>query len=205
MIQRIGITCKLFQLKYISDRVIFDEMTRIIDPGACTCSFCGSSGHFRMIAPYPRLLITVRSGKREELPVSVPRAKCDICGRTISFQPDISIPYSSYSLRFILTVLSCYLQHSCPVRALCESWQISVPTLYTWIHLFNEQYSSWCNVIDRVVQLSRDMLSKVSSTPGFLCLYQTAAGLPFMQSCKVVSSVTYIPPDPQAAFPTLPP
>ena len=46
------------------------------------------------------------------------------------------IPYSSYSLRFVLTVLEDYFLHVHTVEQICETYQIAHSTLYVFRNLF---------------------------------------------------------------------
>ena len=64
------------------------------------------------------------------------RVKCTSCGHTHALLPEMLIPYSSYSLRFILTVLENYFLHIHPVEVICETYQISHSTLYAFRSLF---------------------------------------------------------------------
>ena len=50
--------------------------------------------------------------------------------------PEMLIPYSSYSLRFVLTVLEDYFLHVHTVEQICETYQIAHSTLYVFRNLF---------------------------------------------------------------------
>ena len=51
---------------------------------------------------------------------------------THALLPDILIPYSPYSLRFKLAVLTAYFERDATVAAICERFGIAVSTLYSW-------------------------------------------------------------------------
>ena len=141
MIRDKAIFIKLNQLHF-SDQQLFDMAVSRFDLSRCTCPTCGSIGQFRIFYSYERSLITISEGKREEKSISVSRFLCESCNHTHALLPDILIPYGSYSLRFILTILLAYLKRTDTVAAFCEHWHISVSTLYAWIHLFVEQYNA---------------------------------------------------------------
>ena len=73
-------------------------------------------------------MVTLKNHRPVTVVLRVPRVKCTSCGRTHALLPEMLIPYSSYSLRFVLTVLEAYFLHaqdvykrqiiplSCPAR-----------------------------------------------------------------------------------------
>lgn len=106
-------------------------------------------------------MITLGDGVRNETSIQVPRIRCRSCGHTHSVLPDILIPFGSYTLRFILTVLHGYLTRHCTVADFFDSFQISVSTLYSWIHLFEEHASLWLGILKKVNHLSSDALQQI--------------------------------------------
>lgn len=183
MIREKAIFIKLNQLHF-SDQQLFDMAVTRFDPSKCPCPSCGSVGRFREFYPYKRSLITISDGQRVEKTLSVPQFLCESCGHAHALLPDILIPYGSYSLRFILTILLAYLKRSSTVAAFCEQWQIAISTLYGWIHLFVEQYNAWCRVLDRILWVSRQAVESVSSFPAFPSTFLSRFGFSFFQNRK---------------------
>ena len=166
----IRVNAILIKLKYLylSDNALFEKAIAAVRPSKLICPVCGATGQCQFLTSYNRMLISVSpEGKRTEQEVAVPRIRCASCSSTHALLPDVAIPNGSYSLRFILTVLDGYLKRRCTVQCFCDYWQISVSTLYGWIHLFIEQYSAWCRVMDRIVRITRQALEAVSSEPQF--------------------------------------
>ncbi|WP_276624136.1 DUF6431 domain-containing protein [Syntrophomonas wolfei] len=64
---------------------------------------------------------------------------CKSCGHTHAILPEVIIPYRSYSILFILTVLRDYYTRSDDIWEIGDKYQIAVSTLYLWIHLFHWQ------------------------------------------------------------------
>ena len=136
------------------------------------------------------MMITVENNHRAEIPVSVPRVQCKACGHSHSFLSDNLIPFSSYTLRFVLTVLSDYLEHSLTVKKLCSKWQIAVSTLYVWISLFSRHYSLWNSFINEIIQFSRSSLDQVLDIPAFPSAFYRITGFSFMQLSERCASPT---------------
>lgn len=131
------------------------------------CPRCGQKGDFSDASPYSRSLITVENGKRKEHWISVSRLRCS-CGHCPAVIPDFLIPYGSYTIRFILHVLKAYLHRTSSVASLCEQWQISVSTLYDWIHRFRDHFNLWNGIIRSIHWVSDTSIDQVSDLPGFV-------------------------------------
>lgn len=183
MIREKAIFSKIIHIKF-SDQQIFDIAVSGFRPSKCPCPVCGAIGCFHKIQSYERDMISILNGKRVNLTVSVPRFLCESCGHTHAVIPDILIPFGSYSLRFILTILRKYLLRSCTVSAFCEHWGIAISTLYGWIHLFTDQYNIWCCAIDRTLWLCQDALDDVFSSASFPSGFYQRFGFSFLQHRK---------------------
>ena len=89
---------------------------------------------------------------KEDLPVThevtVQRYQCSSCGHTHALLSSALVPYSSYSLRFILMVLQAYFLHRACVRTICERAGISVSTLYRWKSLFLAHKALWLGALE---------------------------------------------------------
>ena len=165
MIRAFYIFCKLNLIK-ISDKDIFDKCIASIDLHHQICPYCGCNNNHTLHSYYDRNMITISEGLRFNLTVSVPRIKCS-CGRTHAIIPDIIIPYGSYSLRFIITVLRSYLTRNCSINELCDKFEISKSTLYDWIHLFVEHYNLWVGAINEIYALTLKAINFILDTSNF--------------------------------------
>lgn len=201
MIRKNVILFKLNQLKDVPELDIIEEAVSRLDLSGCTCSDCGRSGNLRIISTYQRQVVTVQDGRRLDTYVSIPLAHCGYCRRTHAVIPDNLIPYNSYSLRFILTVLMRYLKRSCPVRELCSEWQIAVSTLYAWIGLFISHFHMWCSAMDDAIRLSERMFDKILSIPAFPKVFFESFRFSFLQRCPLPGSLSChaLLPDPAPA------
>lgn len=105
MIRKNSLFCKLIRIKK-SSKVLFDSYMDSFCPEKETCPICSSSSNYRIHSYYGRRIIDFIHGERVLLEVTVLRLVCESCGHTHAVLPDMVIPYSSYSLFFILRVLA---------------------------------------------------------------------------------------------------
>lgn len=189
MIREKAIFIKLSQLKY-SDRQLFDTAVASFKPSSCSCPKCGAVGSFSRIRPYRRFLISAEHSSRSDTELIVPRFRCGGCGCTHALLPDSLIPFGSYSLRFILTVLLAYLTRSGTVADFCDHWQIAISTLYRWIHLFRSHFNSWCSILDRILWITQKSLASVSAFPAFPSDFLARFGFSFLQGHRASPSVS---------------
>ena len=194
MIRDIAIFIKLKHLKF-TDQQIFDAAVSAFDASACSCPLCHARGRFRQIQSYDRHMISATNGARTDTVISAWRFLCESCGHTHALLPDILIPFGSYSLRFILTVLAGYLERPGTVADYFAQWQIAVSTLYGWIHLFISHYNAWCLILDRIIWVCRDSLQSVFSVPAFPSCFLSRYGFSFLQGIWPSQSGRVRPPD----------
>ena len=164
-----------------SDQLLLMKALKNFRPSRMICPFCKAKGGHRRVLSYTRMLITVNNGKREEHEVRIPMYNCPSCGHSHAIIPDVLIPYASYSLRFILTVLKAYMERNCSVRSLCAQWQIAVSTLYDWIHTFAGQYSIWRGILFRIHWVTSKALEDISDTAAFPSGFFSRFGFSFFQ------------------------
>ena len=170
--------CKLNSLK-ISDSKLFSLFTQSPKRNL-SCPCCGNQADLHFHSSYNRMMITISNNQRYEESVSISRVICP-CGHTHALIPDFLIPYGSYSLRFILTVLSKYLNHYCSVASLCDYYQISVSTLYDWKMLFINHYNLFMGAIREIILLSASDIDTVNDYFSFPYEFFTRFKFSFLQ------------------------
>ena len=130
-----------------SDLMIFNTFMNNLQVGTLTCPACGAKYNCTAFSSYSRHMITLENGLNTCYNISVERVICNSCHHTHAILPDNLIPFGSYTLSFVLTTLRAYFLGSKTVTSLCEYFQISVSTLYTWIKLFKEQKHIWLGLL----------------------------------------------------------
>ena len=177
MIRVETIICKLFLLK-MSDKALLDSMA----PSYSVCPACGAKdccyGHHDS---YDRWMITIICGVRKEYLVTIQRAVCKSCGAPHALLPDILIPYSQYSLRFILCVLKAYASREGTVLDVCRQFSISASTLYKWRDLFEKHANLWLGILDRISQISVKDIEKFENIDRLPSVFFLRYGFSFLQ------------------------
>lgn len=106
-----------------------------IRPEQETCPCCNRKGDCRIHAYYDRYLIDYFDETVEENVVRVLRLICS-CGATHAVLPDPIIPYSTFSLFFILQVLKDRFCHFMTIDNICQKYGISPTAYYRFLKLF---------------------------------------------------------------------
>lgn len=128
-----------------------------------TCPNCGTKHPiWSYHDSYERYLISYENKSIITDIIDITRILCSSCNSTHAILPEIIIPFSSYSLLFVLSVLKDYYMSGKTVASLCEKYQISASTLYEWKRLFLIHKQLWLGVIENLYQ---DSLRFLSSMP----------------------------------------
>jgi len=148
------------------------------------CPRC-SSRHPRwsFFENYERYLISNENNKKIEYIVTVPRYKCFSCNHTHAILPEIVIPYSSYSLLFVLHVLRDRYDHELTVDTICQKYNISIRTFYRFIKLYKQNKVLWLGILEEIYTSSNEFhpLQPSKETSKFHYLFWLNNGLSFLQ------------------------
>lgn len=124
------------------------------------CPHCGAKHpKWTVMASYSRDLISYENGSTVTYSITVIRIICSSCGHTHAILPEIIIPYSSYSLIFILMVLRDYYLTHMTVQALCNKYMIATSTLYAWKRLFQIHKRLWLGILVDAATSALDFLA----------------------------------------------
>jgi hypothetical protein len=167
-----------------SEIELFNRALKCFRPEKARCPSCKSKGSFLLHDSYERDLITYDGGVRAH-EITIPRYKCGSCGKPHSVIPDMLIPYGSYSLCFVLTVLKAYFFRNCPgntVEGICDKYQIAVSTLYAWKERFSSHKSLWLGAATSLSVTNTDFLAEHFLRPGMLSGFFCRFGFSFMQN-----------------------
>ena len=131
------------------------------------CPFCKAKGQCYIFGHYIRNLIDYCLGNITYEQIVITRVKCKNCKHTHAILPDLIIPYSTYSLTFIMRVLLVYLNHSLTVEALCKKYNISHSMLYRWRDLYYKHKELWLGILKSVETDGSTFLSDIFEMPKF--------------------------------------
>jgi len=150
------------------------------------CPFCGAKNpNWKYHDSYPRYLI----GFENNVPVSniidIIRIICSSCKHTHAILPEIIIPYSSYSLTFVLSVLRDYF-YKVKIKDICEKYQISISLIYAWKLLFLKHKKLWLGILEDMYHNSLEFLSSIPTftTSNDLLQFFTQNGYSFLQRLR---------------------
>lgn len=118
MIRIFNLFCKLKEIK-ISNQEWFEQAVGNLMLSDQTCPYCGAKDCLVPHDSYSHYLVTLKANRPVTETLRVSRVKCTSCGHTHALLPGMLIPYSSYSLRFALTVLEAYFLHVHTVEDIC--------------------------------------------------------------------------------------
>lgn len=164
MIRKNLLNCNLIQIKDSSTKILFDCCMNSFNIHEEECPLCHRKGECRIHAYYYRFAIDFIDGHPVVHRLRILRVMCSCCGHTHAILPDPVIPYSSYSLFFILQVLFMYLSHSMTVSVICDSFCITPMQLYRWKSLYQDHRREWQGLLKSVEQ---DLLSSLEELMSF--------------------------------------
>ena len=165
MIRVFSLFCKLNLINLSAYDAFLRAMT-VINIHDHPCPFC-SCAHpdWQKHASYERYLISYECGRSVTYIIVVIRYRCLSCGHTHAVLPEHLIPYSSYSLPFILAVLRDYYTRPVTVEILCSEYDISVSTLYAWHKLFLSHKKLWLGLLEDYISSPDTFVSELFPIP----------------------------------------
>ena len=179
MIRIFNLFYKLNKIK-ISDQEWFEKTFEKSNLLEQVCPYCNSKGQMILHDTYSRYMITIKGNRIESVLLRIPRVKCTSCGHTHAVLPEMLIPYSSYSLRFVLTVLKDYFLHVHTVEQICETYQIAHSTLYVFRDLFLSHKRLILGVLNDALKQAVDFIAELDGQ--FLFRFWKSFRFSFLQA-----------------------
>lgn len=127
-----------------------------------SCPCCSAKGCLKEFGHYRRYLIELKEGKPCVHQVEMKRYRCTSCRHTHALLSSCLVPYRSYSLRFILTVLYSYFRKRETVEQICGHFGIQAATLYSWKKLFMRQKEVWLGVLNSLYRSGISFLRELT-------------------------------------------
>lgn len=194
MIRVFELLCKLNFVK-LSAIDLFTCSMAEFHPHNHKCPFC-SAEHpdWKKHAAYERYLISFESGRTISYLITVIRYRCSSCEHTHAILPELVIPYQSYSLLFILSVMKDYYIGSLTVADICAKYDISVSTLYSWKSLFLRHKKVWLGLLDDACTSSLQFLDCLFKNHlSTLKEFFLSAGVSFLQGASHMKKAYFAP------------
>ena len=125
--------CKCFhQIKNLSEIQILNHMqdNLLVETGSCPS--CGAPKEaFHKDGHYERDFICYEAGTPVYHRITIYCVECSSCGHSHALEPSVIVPYSSFSLNFLMSIIYAKLTKQFPtVEKLCDHFCISVSTYY---------------------------------------------------------------------------
>ncbi|TYQ15486.1 UNVERIFIED_CONTAM: transposase [Acetivibrio alkalicellulosi] len=157
----------LFKINFknILAKDFFLQFMKNFNPSKYICPNCKAKHpDWKKYCQYNRYLINYENESVVYNLISVTRYQCSSCGRTHAILPELIVPYRSYTFLFILQVIKDYFSKSLTVSTICEKYNISVSTLYTWKSLFLLQKKLWLGLLKDIYISSIQFLESLLFT-----------------------------------------
>lgn len=125
--------CKCFhKIKNLSETNAYAIFYRQIYDEPKSCPYCGAvSSDFHKNGQYLRNFVSYEHNQVISSTINVRCVACSSCGHSHALLPSMLIPYSSFSIKFIITLLYYHIRRKfSSVSSLCEHFQISIATFY---------------------------------------------------------------------------
>lgn len=187
MIRLFSIFCKLNFNKLSIKELFLESMKEFSSEKLpfvkLPCPFCGAKKpNWTYHDSYPRYLVAFENNAPANHIIDITRIICSSCEHTHAILPEIIIPYSSYSLTFILSVLRDYYLKT-KIIDICEKYQISVSMIYAWKLLFIQHKKLWLGILEDIYHSSLAFLATIPkfNTSNDLRWFFEQNGLSFLQ------------------------
>ena len=155
---------------------LWDELT--------ACPVCGAPADaFHKDGHYERDFICYGHDKPCYHRITIYCVECSSCGHSHAMEPSVIVPYSSYSLGFLMSVIYAKLTMKFPtVESLCDHFGISVSTYYR----IYKRFLTDSFLIKQLMEVS-DILSlwrcQIYELHAFLSEYYKSCARSFLQPC----------------------
>lgn len=182
--------CKSFhKIKHLDDHCIYSYMEKLCFDEAPGCPSCNAP-HSKCFqnGSYSRHFVCYGDDSVCDHIITIHSLKCSSCKSSHALLPSIIIPWSSYSLKFIISLLYARLTRRFPsVLSLCEHFGISESTYYRLRKRFTLDSKELLAALSTFMDTLELMEALYSSDPqtihSALSLFFQTAGHSFMQPC----------------------
>lgn len=182
--------CKVFQkIKHMNEYDIYSFMENLCFSEAPGCPSCGAPrSKYRRNGSYPRHFVCYEHGSVCSHTITIRSVTCSSCMRSHAMLVSVIIPWSSYSLGFIISLLYARVTGKFPsVLSLCQHFDISESTYYRLRKRFTLDSKELLAALNTLMEVLDLMESLFSSDPmdihSALSLFFRSAGYSFMQPC----------------------
>lgn len=163
MIRLFSKLCKCFkQISFENEKNIFDEYMDSISIDDLICPSCGANHALSSHASYERHLVTYDNGEVYDHIIIITRCICSSCSCTNAILPPVIIPYSSFSFKFIVSIVHDYLVGKFnSVEAMCKHYRIATSSFYRLLKKFKEHKKLWLGLLEDNINSNLDFIQNL--------------------------------------------
>lgn len=195
--------CKSFhKIKHLDDHLIYAQMEKLCFDEASGCPSCNAPlPKCCRNGSYSRHFVCYDKHSVCNHVITIHSLICSSCKKSHALLPSVIIPWSSYSLGFIIALLYARLTRKfTSVLSLCEHFDISECTYYRLMKRFTldsrlllSSIRTFMETLD-LIQLLLSADPKI--THSALCIFHEATGYSFLQPCMKIRKMSShkIPP-----------
>lgn len=156
-----------FNNSFKNELDVFAETSHAFSLSGFSCPACAAKGNCHEIKGYDRTLVVIGAeGEIHTHFISVRRICCDSCLATHALLPSVIVPYSVYSILFMMKAIKDYYHRAgTTVVLLCEKYQIAVSTLYEWLQRFRTDKKLWLGILADMEQTPAIFLISILQHP----------------------------------------
>ena len=182
--------CKAFhKIKHMNDYDIYSFMENSCLSQVPDCPSCGApQSKCQRNGSYQRHFVCYEDGAVCSRTIKIRSVRCPSCMKSHALLVSVIIPWSSYSLGFIISLLYARVTGMFPsVLSLCEHFDISESTYYRLRKRFTLDSKELLAALNTLMVVLGFMEALFSSDPmdihSALSLFFSSAGYSFMQPC----------------------
>ena len=193
-------TCKAFkQLKGFNELIILKYLSNNTDLSCCRCPSCSApSEKYVKNGTYDRHFTHIEGDVIVDSMITIQLKQCTSCQHSHALLQYLIIPYSSFSLGFIVTLLYSKLSNKfSSINEICAHFDISQRTYYRIMHRLMQDYHALSKTMSQYSKLLEIISSLYSSSherlKQLLKNFFEFAGHSFMQPC-ITLRLSYFSP-----------
>lgn len=172
---------------------LFHSVTKQFCIQKAICPMCKEGKNLEWHDTYKRNLVSYEDKQICEETVMIKRTICPSCKHTHALIPDVLIPFKTYGILFILSVLKAYFfrrQSKQNVIQICDHFGIAHATLYAWKRRYLKHKKIFLGAVEKYISKRDPHLNNPPDKPFFdyLHLFFSQFGCSFLQYMKATES-----------------
>lgn len=188
MIRLFYAVCKTYRkLKNCNELLILQKASEDLSFYPCPSCSCPPDNYVKN-GSYTRNFICIVNGKVQDESVEIKVRKCSSCNHSHALLHFLIVPYSRFSLGFLVTLIYLRLTHRFnTVSELCAHFDISINTYHRIMHRFKQDSHAlmmamkrYSEVMSGIIALCRVPLKNI---PIILETFFKVSGHSFLQPC----------------------